>query len=160
MFVAAGGLITSLEVTATSGGRSAGAGETLAVEPGGLVELTIRFRESEANAARVNRVDLIAGAIRGPAEHRSSDRNETARVVDRFERRHWSPDGASHEIVTKLAPVTIDSYVRIRGTNTFDFEPTLDQPGESPWSDLWFYSNPIFLEIKSTTSTQRTNTGQ
>ena len=27
-------------------------------------------------------------------------------------------------------------------------EPAMDPPGENPWTDLWFYSNPIFIEVK------------
>ena len=36
-------------------------------------------------------------------------------------------------------------YVRVRGTNTTDLEPRMDTLGEIPWNDLWFYSNPIFI---------------
>ena len=28
-----------------------------------------------------------------------------------------------------------------------DAEPPMDAVGESPWPDLWFYSNPIFVEF-------------
>lgn len=24
----------------------------------------------------------------------------------------------------------------------------MDQPGEDPWSDLWFYSNPLFIDVE------------
>ena len=27
-------------------------------------------------------------------------------------------------------------------------EPAPDEPGENPWHDLWFYSNPIFIEVE------------
>ena len=23
----------------------------------------------------------------------------------------------------------------------------MDMPGENPWHDLWFYSNPIFINV-------------
>ncbi|MDP5073200.1 MAG: hypothetical protein NWQ61_04705, partial [OM182 bacterium] len=36
---------------------------------------------------------------------------------------------------------------RLRGTNGEELEPTLDEIGEDPWSDLWFYSNPIFVKV-------------
>jgi hypothetical protein len=32
--------------------------------------------------------------------------------------------------------------------NTESLEPEVDPPGEDPWSDLWFYSNPIFIEVR------------
>jgi hypothetical protein len=40
------------------------------------------------------------------------------------------------------------SYVRVRGTNTAQLEPEVDPLGEDPWSDLWFYANPIFVEVR------------
>ena len=47
----------------------------------------------------------------------------------------------------RCLPAERDFYVRIRGTNTQDAEPPMDIAGENPWSDLWFYSNPIFVEF-------------
>jgi hypothetical protein len=38
-------------------------------------------------------------------------------------------------------------YLRLRGTNGEELEPTSDGIGEDPWSDLWFYSNPIFVRV-------------
>jgi hypothetical protein len=29
-----------------------------------------------------------------------------------------------------------------------DEEPVMDVPGENPWTDLWFYSNPIFIDVR------------
>ena len=39
-------------------------------------------------------------------------------------------------------------YIRVRGTNTNEAEPAVDPPDENPWADLWFYSNPVFVEIQ------------
>ena len=36
----------------------------------------------------------------------------------------------------------------MRGTNGSELEPEPDPRGEDPWSDLWFYSNPIFLDAR------------
>jgi hypothetical protein len=44
--------------------------------------------------------------------------------------------------------VSKNSYIRFRGTNTQELEPTPDPDGENPWDDLWFYSNPIFVQVK------------
>ncbi len=41
-----------------------------------------------------------------------------------------------------------DVYIRVRGTSTQDTAPRMDTPGEDPWADLWFYSNPIFIEVE------------
>ena len=44
-----------------------------------------------------------------------------------------------------VAPI----YLRVRGTSTEEREPTPDPEGEDPWSDLWFYANPIFIDTKA-----------
>jgi len=46
-----------------------------------------------------------------------------------------------------LPKLNNSSYIRIRGTNGVELEPEVDEIGENPWADLWFYSNPIFIEI-------------
>ena len=46
-----------------------------------------------------------------------------------------------------LKNVTGNIYLRVRGTNTTQLEPEPDPPGENPWTDLWFYSNPIFIQV-------------
>jgi hypothetical protein len=43
-------------------------------------------------------------------------------------------------------------YVGLRGTDgnlsaSGTIEPLPDVPGTDPWSDLWFYSNPIFVDV-------------
>lgn len=40
------------------------------------------------------------------------------------------------------------AFIRVRGTNTAELEPAADARGEDPWSDLWFYANPIFVSMK------------
>jgi hypothetical protein len=47
-----------------------------------------------------------------------------------------------------LPAVTRNMYLRVRGTSTGEIEPTMDPIGESPWTDLWFYSNPVFIEVE------------
>jgi hypothetical protein len=51
---------------------------------------------------------------------------------------------------TFLLPIRLkiykDSYIRLRGTNTEQLEPAADPRGEVPWTELWFYSNPIFMK--------------
>jgi hypothetical protein len=49
----------------------------------------------------------------------------------------------------RLPKVTEPLYFRLRGTNTDELEPAEDQPGENPWADLWFYANPVFVDIKN-----------
>ena len=46
-----------------------------------------------------------------------------------------------------LKAIEKSAYMRLRGTNTDQSEPAPDGAGEDPWSDLWFYSNPVFVSL-------------
>lgn len=158
IFVAAGDLISSLTMTATAGDRSAGIGETLRVVPGERVDVTILFdvpAAPNASGARpaVTRVDVIAGDIRPPAADRTRDRNETTRVAARFDPAAWRMHDGRYAIEMRLPPATRSTYLRVRGTSTRDLEPVMDLPGENPWQDLWFYGNPIFIEVAGALTT-------
>jgi hypothetical protein len=153
VFVALGGLITELQVTATSAGESAEIGGTLAAASGGDVDLTIRFLDPDAPNAReqnpeVRRVDLILGQVTGPVTDRSSDTNPSTQIAARFTSSDWQTEGAHRVITYRLENVETNRYIRIRGTNGDELEPEVDSAGEDPWSDLWFYSNPIFIEVE------------
>jgi hypothetical protein len=153
MFVIAGDLVSELDVQASGPDASAAVGGTLRIKPGDDVRLTVTFRDPDGPNARgdnpsVNRIDLIVGQFTGPATNRSGDRNETARVVARFVPDDWSSEGDVRTISTIVPPFKEGGYIRVRGTNTDDAEPPMDIPGENPWSDLWFYSNPIFVEVR------------
>lgn len=152
VFVTTGNLVSELYVTATSAARSAAIGESLAAAPGSDVEVTIRLRDPEAPNPRgerpeVTRVDLIVGAVTGPAADPARDRNPTTRVVRRFGPTDWTRDGEYRTMRHTLRAVDGPRYLRVRGTSTTELEPAPDPRGEDPWSDLWFYSNPIFIEI-------------
>ena len=68
-------------------------------------------------------------------------RREIATRID------WQRDGAYLTMEHTLSGVDHASYLRVRGTNTTALEPQIDPPGEDPWSDLWFYANPVFLKV-------------
>lgn len=152
IFVTSGDLISSLDVTASAGGRAAAIGGTLTTARGARVDMEIRFHDPRTTNARgdnpsVARVDVIIGAVAGPVADRSSDRNPSTRVAARFP---IGPQSETEEHVVRLTLPPLDGpiYLRVRGTNTADLEPPMDPPGEDPWTDLWFYSNPIFIEIE------------
>ena len=152
IFAVAGDLITELDVIARAGSRTAGIGGTLSADKGQTASITIRFRDPQTKNARgenprVSRVDLIAGDVRGPVADRNNDKNETTKVIARFTEKEWKRDGDKYTIAMTLPQVDRNTYLRVRGTSTADLEPPMDTPGENPWSDLWFYSNPIFIEI-------------
>jgi hypothetical protein len=157
IFAVAGDLISELTVEAKSGRHTAGMGETLPAERGQPVAVTIRFRDPDATNVRgdnprVARVDLIVGEVRGKENDLTIDKNPTARVFARFTEKHWVRDGDTRTITTMLPKIDGNMYVRVRGTSSQDLEPPMDVQGENPWSDLWFYSNPVFIEAPQTTN--------
>ncbi len=153
IFAVAGDLITELDVVASGAGAPAAMGETLRVAAGERVNVMIRFRDpntmnEHGDAPTVHRVDLIRGEVHGPLSDENVDRNPTARVIARFTSREWTRDGDVYSVTTALPVMERDVYIRVRGTSTEDSEPPMDEPGEDPWGDLWFYSNPIFIEVE------------
>ena len=151
VFAVAGDLVAELDVVAVAAGRRAGMGGTLEIGQGEDVTVEILFRDPDTLNAngdnpRVARVDLILGEVRGDVMDLNEDRNETTRVIARVSGETWTQDGDRYSMSIVLPPFDGSVYVRVRGTNSQDEEPRMDQPGESPWNDLWFYSNPIFIE--------------
>ncbi|MEW6291287.1 MAG: hypothetical protein AB1545_15710 [Thermodesulfobacteriota bacterium] len=146
-FIAHGGLIDGLRLTAQCSGRTMEMGGILAAGAGCDLQLTIRFHSPAKNnsgaAMTVDHIDLIAGEIRGkaarylgdgttPNPDYDKDSNETARVVATFTRRDWREDEADtarqnngegqggegwHTINYHLGRPDRDMYFRLRGTN-------------------------------------------
>ena len=149
----AGDLVTELDVVTTGETGTATVGETLRVSANEPVEISIRFRDPKVpngsgNDPTVNRLDLILGDVRGPATDLNTDTNETTRVVERFSESGWTRDGEMVTVRTILRTVDRDVYIRVRGTSGHDAEPVMDTVGEDPWADLWFYSNPVFIDVR------------
>lgn len=157
VFVTTGDLISELWVEArvvgaNGAGGSAGIGEALRLPAGADVEVTIRFLDPEGanhggGTPSVRRVDLIMGEVHGPVDDPDTNVNPTTRVVARLGPDAWTREGAHQVLRWVLEDVAHDSYIRVRGTNGTEMEPEPDGRDENPWEDLWFYSNPIFLEM-------------
>lgn len=154
IWVTTGDLISSLDLSARNRGKEAAMGETLTVNrrTRNDVELEVRFRPLEgrnANGDRptVRRVDLIVGQITGPNPNLDADTNPTTKVIARFGPNDWKRQGHDYVIRHTLRGVEADLYARVRGTNTDELEPEPDGK-ESPWTDLWFYSNPVFVHVR------------
>ena len=152
VFVTLGDLVSEVWVTASAGGARAETGGVLEVTAGSDVTLTIRVRDPEGENHRgerpsVSRVDLISGAVTGPVQNRATDHNPTTRVVHRFAAGEWTRDGETLEMSFTLPSVDAPIYLRVRGTNGTELEPEPDPRGEDPWADLWFYTNPIFIQV-------------
>jgi hypothetical protein len=155
VFVTLGDLVSEVEVTAMTadGTRRADIGGQLDVAAGSDVTVVIRVRDPSGKnfggyAPDVARIDLIQGAVTGPVADRQQDTNPTTRVVRRFTPGTWVREGERLSMTYVLRDVRQSSYVRIRGTNGAELEPQPDPLGEDPWSDLWFYANPVFVTVR------------
>ena len=155
VFVTTGDLISELFVSVKgSAHHSANIGETLVIKQNEPTTLTIKFLDPFGNNAagrnpEVNRIDVIIGAITGTASSKSADTNPTTRILKRVYKSDWHTEGNYKVITLPLKLATKNSYIRIRGTNTNELEPQPDAKGEDPWSDLWFYSNPVFIKVNN-----------
>jgi hypothetical protein len=154
VFVTTGDLISALDVTAKVTGGASGAitGGTLIVPKGKTVTITIKFHDPDGKNANgdnpaVARIDLIRGSVTGPVKDRKTDINQSTRVEARFDSSKWRREGSYTVVEYEIKALKKHEYIRVRGTNTDQLEPTADVQDESPWADLWFYSNPLFLKI-------------
>ncbi|GAB2477429.1 PHP domain-containing protein [Promicromonospora xylanilytica] len=166
MWVCFGDLIAGLDIQLKVKGRGgrrhrATLGEELVVTRGTPVELTIAIDLAQGvNHAgllpELARVDLIRGAVTGPAADPDTLYAPGTRVV-----RSWDTSGRSGSVeLSSTFVAEQDGYVRVRGTDGKRSQagflgadvdpagPAQDVPGEvDPWDDLWFYSNPVFLRV-------------
>jgi hypothetical protein len=152
VFVTTGDLISELWVNVSAGGNEAGIGEVLQLNDGqDDVKVELMFIDPQTDNFNgdnpaVARVDLIVGAIKGPANEPALDTNPSTQVEQRFTASDWRKEGAYTVVEYTLQDVEAPFYLRVRGTNTDQQEPQPDALGENPWQDLWFYSNPVFVE--------------
>ncbi|MEX2257142.1 MAG: hypothetical protein WD672_00410 [Woeseia sp.] len=155
IFVTTGDLIAELYVDVTDingGSGSAQIGNTVTLSTHGEIEVRIRALDPlgtnhNGDSPEVARIDLIVGQVTGPSEDRTRDTNESTTVVKRFSASDWRRDGEILDMSHTLS-VSGAIYIRVRGTNTNELEPENDPSDENPWSDLWFYSNPVFVKIR------------
>jgi hypothetical protein len=152
VFVTTGDLVSELFVTVSAGDQDAGIGGELVVDANDTVMVEIGFREpATPNAAgdkpAVERVDLVVGEVSsGRYDDLTIDRTTGTHVVQRFT--DWASDGDMQMIRFRL-DITTPVYLRVRGTNNkAELEPLADEVGEDPWQDLWFYSNPVFINVR------------
>lgn len=149
IFVTTGDLISELFVTVSEGQQQANIGGELNVKSGTMVNIEIKLLDpKQANAAgdkpTVNRVDLIVGEVSGKHHDVNTNINTSTRVEKRFSPKDWYIDG-QYYVMSYSLDINESSYIRVRGTNTEELEPLQDAGGENPWNDLWFYSNPVFI---------------
>lgn len=146
VFVTTGDLVKGLSIDLISGSKAPQPielGETVALPQGEHAVLAIRLRlpertgKNSAAFAPLRHVDVIVGSMNAGAP----DSHVEKRFVLSAKQTNQP------EVVLKFPlPQTSSSfYLRLRGTNTDEGEPAPDRPGEDPKSDLWFYSNAVWI---------------
>jgi hypothetical protein len=98
---------------------------------------------------------VIRGAVTGPVRDQDVFSTPATKVVKSFE---VTPASARVTFSYDLGRVDGPFYVRLRGTDgkrsapgylgasVDPAGPAMDVPGSAdPWTDLWFYTNPIWV---------------
>jgi hypothetical protein len=158
VWVGMGGLLEGLDVVAFAddlGALPVTLGGRLRVRRGATVTVVITARlarrpNGAGEIPRLRRLDLIQGAVTAPSTDPDRFTVPDVRVVESFEPRRWP--GAFAVFTHTFRNVRAPFYLRLRGTDgrahaAGGIEPRMDVYGEAdPWSDLWCYANPIFVE--------------
>jgi hypothetical protein len=155
-----GGLIASLDVRLRADGREVPLGGVLTVKRGTRITLTIRIEPARLPnwsqfVPELAKIDVIRGAVTGPAADRDQFTAPGTRVVKTYD---VSGRSGSINITYSLGPVDDGFYVRLRGSDGNRLAPgvrgaavdpsgpVMDVVGDAdPWNDLWFYTNPMWV---------------
>ena len=167
-FCVHGDLITALDFQVQHSFDNAHMGQELQVPKAeSTVQVTIKFKSPQVNnhgqKPGVNHIDLIAGDVTGPVQpgtpEYNNDVNPSTKVVATFFASDWKILKNGWNEIRYPLMVKNNMYVRLRGTNvpvntpgkTNELgNPLLDPVPNSEdlvWSNLWFYSNPIFIKV-------------
>ncbi|SCF68011.1 PHP domain-containing protein [Streptomyces sp. Ncost-T10-10d] len=160
VWVGMGGLIQGLDLRVSSDGHDypATLGGRVSVRRGGNVKVRIAIQLAtqpggHGEIPRLARVDLIRGAVTGAAADRDTFTAPDVSVVESFEPGRRT-NGAQVVFTHTFRNVREPFYVRLRGTDgkrqaSGSIEPLMDVQGDAdPWSDLWFYANPVFVDVR------------
>ncbi|WP_128367811.1 PHP domain-containing protein [Phycicoccus flavus] len=163
MWVDHGRLLAGLEVRVRERGtRDPGhpLGSVVPVGKGKRLELVVAItKQTLPNWAQVvphlAKVDVIRGAVTGPASDRDTFSAPGTRVVKSWD---VSSSPTAVTLTHDLGAVDDGFYVRLRGSDGRRLAPGLggasvdpagpaaDVIGDAdPWNDLWFYTNPIWV---------------
>lgn len=117
------------------------------------------------NEVKVDHIDLISGEVTGISEDYTDATNETTKVIASFTSEDWTTDEDGYNVMSITVPAEKNCYYRLRGTNLgFNVAGETDENGnplkditpanpsadfinDRNYSDLWFYSNPVFLTV-------------
>jgi hypothetical protein len=155
-----GGLLGGLDVRVRAGGRWVTLGDTLVARAGTAVQLAVTIRLADGPnwaqfVPRLARVDLIRGAVTGPAADRDVFSTPRTAVATSFEITRRT---GMLTLTYDLGRLDQPYYLRLRGTDgnrtapgfrgaaVDPHGPAMDVVGNAdPWQDLWFYTNPIWV---------------
>lgn len=127
----------------------------------------------------------ITGKISPDSPSYSKETNESTEVIARFTEDDWTVDSEGYNVIKyKIKDADRSKYYRLRGTNlgtdvegetengnplideSFDYSgtPTEEENEERfnnlndrNYSDMWFYSNPIFVNVKEYSDEEAVN---
>jgi hypothetical protein len=155
-----GGLISGLDVRVLAGGRWVTLGDSLVARKGSPIQLRITVDLANGpNWAQfvptLARVDVIRGAVTGPVADKDTFTTPATSVVKSFE---VGESTGQVSFSYDLGALDTPFYVRLRGTDgnrtapgfrgaaVDPAGPAMDVLGAAdPWTDLWFYTNPIWV---------------
>jgi hypothetical protein len=145
-----------LRVRPSRGGDSRGVtlGGRTSVRRGGDVTIDIAVElaggpNANGDVPKLAKVDLISGPVTGKAGDRDSFTAPQTRVVQTFQVTGGSKR-ATFEYTFKNVQQSF--YLRLRGSDGRQLDangnPPMDVAGDAnPWEDLWFYANPVFVDV-------------
>lgn len=147
IFAVTGDLIDALELSVSVPGqdtRVATMGQALAVAAGTPMRIRLGVRVpagANANGQRpaLHHVEVIVG--------QAGDGGVPLMQSRRFDAAELRREGDWLHLAWDLPAPATDGFIRVRGTSTAEDAPLPDVAGEDPWQDLWFYSNPVFIEV-------------
>jgi hypothetical protein len=160
-----GQLLDGVEVRVTGDGHHGGVtlGGRLSVRRGQRATLHLTITTAtrpnyHGEVPRLAHVDVIRGAVRGPAADRDGWRAPDTRVIHTFD---VSGKTGTYTLQLPIGPLWEPCYLRLRGSDGRRHGPGLlgrrvdpngplpHPPGDGdPWADTWFYTNPVFIDVR------------
>lgn len=147
MFAVTGDLIDTLDLQVSAEGAvPAAMGGTLQVAAGAPVAVRVSVtvpagKNFNGDRNALDHIDVITGQ---PAPGGDAP----VMIVHTVRPAQWQQDGNRIAFEVTLPAPETRGFVRVRGTSNTQIEPTPDVAGTDPWQDLWFYSNPVFVEVR------------
>ncbi|MCZ2830906.1 PHP domain-containing protein [Modestobacter sp. VKM Ac-2986] len=153
-----GRLIEGLDLRVRSPRQGDARGVTLGgttwVRRGGDVDVSITVElaagpNANGDVPKLAKVDLISGPVTGRVKDKDTFRAPETRVVETFEVRKGRKTATFNHTFRNVQ----DSfYLRLRGSDGKQLDsagnPPMDKVGDAnPWDDLWFYANPVFVDV-------------